>query len=201
MVAQPVAEGERRLGQQRLGQRHQKQWNGGQQNRSSGAKWWTCRDVNCVAALKTGNRQPCSNKPSADECDVCGTHWDAEKQIRVLQLLAIKKNLKTAKAKAADQPPSLEAGTVEVVLNKQLGGVAVSIDSEEEDAEPATTTLALPDEFVVFARLLLPPASWRRTGRQNPALPGSPRRRLHPAWESFARSSRTSSASCRSNSR
>ena len=127
------------------------------QGRYSGGQWWDCKDENCVSALKAAGRKPCTNRPSAYECDVCGTHWNSEKQIRDLQMTAIKKEVKAAKAKAAETPASVASGVIEVVINKTGLAEEISIDSEAEDVKPTITTVLLPDEYVALARLQYDP--------------------------------------------
>ena len=140
------------------GQQH---WNGSQPHRPKGGQWWSCKDSNCVAAMKAGGRQPCVNKPSALECDVCGTHWNAEQQVRDLQLLAIKTRLKAAKAKATEAAAEANGG--------------VLCEDEMECEAAATPAAWLTDEFVSVARLLLLPPEmsddWNATDTLDRFLP------------------------------
>ena len=98
------------------------------------------------------------NAASATSCDVCGVHWNRGAQKEQEELALLRKEVRAAQPTPPTNKGSyaaVAAGKVAVAVNKTPKD-AVSLDSEEEE-EANTTTLCLPEDYVVNARLLLHP--------------------------------------------
>ena len=122
---------------------------------------WTCPDLKCAAACKKAGCGPWQSPMGEDTCRACGGPKPKDpaggsklQAIKAELAGSGKKTYLQAAAPAALASGTAAASTVTVTVQKEEDVIDIaSCDGEEAP----TTVLALPEEFVVIARLLHEP--------------------------------------------